>query len=106
MISVVIPAYNEEKYLEKTLNRLPKNLELIVVCNGCTDKTAQIAKKYAKVISISDKNVSKARNLGAKNSSGKILIFLDADTCFISEKSFSEIEKTLKDTLDYWRDIV
>lgn len=97
--SVIIPAHNEELYIEKTLSSIPNSIEKIVVCNGCTDSTEKIAKKYAKVISIPDKNVSIARNLGAKNSSGNILIFLDADTYFTSEKSFSEIEKTLKNSV-------
>lgn len=94
--SVIIPAHNEESYIEKTLSSIPKTIKVVVVCNGCTDSTESIAKNHAKVISVPDKNVSKARNLGAKNSLGEILIFLDADTYFISEKAFEEIEKTLK----------
>lgn len=97
--SVIVPAHNEELYIEKTLSSVPKSIELIVVCNGCTDSTELMAKKYAKVIVIEDRNVSKARNLGAKNSSGKNLIFLDADTYFISEKSFDKIEKALKNSI-------
>jgi glycosyltransferase involved in cell wall biosynthesis len=78
-LSIIIPAYNEEKYIENTLKAI--NLgETIVVCNGCTDNTAQIAKKYAsKVIEIKEKGVSKARNIGAKSASNERLVFLDAD---------------------------
>ena len=51
MISVIIPAYNEEKYIEKTLKSIKKqnfkHYETIVVCNGCTDNTKDIAKRYA-----------------------------------------------------------
>ena len=64
--SIIIPACNEEKYIEKTLKSIPRNQEIIVVCNGCIDLTEKIAKKYSKVISIKEKNVSIAKNLGAK----------------------------------------
>ncbi len=80
MISIVIPAYNEAKYIEKTLKQIPKNLEIIVVCDGCTDDTEKIAKKYAKTFVIKEKNVSLARNYGASKAKGDKIIFLDADT--------------------------
>ena len=84
MISVIIPACNEEKYIYKTLNSIKKqrhNKEIIVVCNGCTDNTYKIAKKYTKkVFNLKERNVSKARNHGAKKAKGNILVFLDADT--------------------------
>jgi len=87
-ISVIIPAHNEEKYLEKTLQSLRQqnflNYETIVVCNGCTDQTEKIAKKYlnqnTRIFPLDKANVSLARNCGAKEAVGKILLFLDADT--------------------------
>ena len=79
-LSIIIPAYNEEKYIENTLKSITQG-EIIVVCNGCTDNTADIARKYTnKVLEIPDKGVSKARNLGASLASHNRLIFLDADT--------------------------
>jgi len=95
MISIIIPALNEERYIEKTLKIIPKNIEKIVVCNGCTDKTGEISRKYAKVYSIKQKNVSLARNYGASKSSGNIIIFLDADT-FINDDLITKI-KNLKE---------
>jgi glycosyltransferase involved in cell wall biosynthesis len=80
MISFIIPAYQEEKFIERTLLNIPNNFEKIVVCNNCSDQTYNIAKKYAKVINISEKNVSKARNLGGKSAKNDFLVFLDADT--------------------------
>ena len=78
-VSVIIPAYNEEKYLERTLQAL-HDVEVIVVCNGCTDKTEEIAKKYAtKIIVLKEKGVSHARNEGVKAASHERLVFLDAD---------------------------
>jgi len=96
--SIVIPAHNEEKYIEKTLKHLkeigyPKeNYEVIVVENGSTDNTYELAKKFEgenfRVFSIPAKGVSFARNFGAKQVSEKFnwIIFLDADT--ILKKGF------------------
>lgn len=85
MISLIIPARNEEAYLAKTLQSIENqnypDYETIVIANGCTDNTALIAKKYAdQVISIEKPGVSRARNLGAQKAQGNILVFLDADT--------------------------
>lgn len=87
-ISVVIPAYNEEKYIRQTLHSLKnqtfQNFETIIVTNGCTDKTEELVKKKInerfRHLSLPKANVSVARNAGALNANGKILVFLDADT--------------------------
>ena len=92
-VSIIIPAFNEEKYIEETLKALPSGHEVIVVCNGCTDKTALIARKYTdKVIITDDKGVSKAKNLGASKATHEKLIFLDADIV-IKEDVIKAIEK-------------
>lgn len=80
-LSVIIPAHNEEKYIGKTLSNMPDDAEIIVVCNGCTDGTFEEAMKFksAKVFNLPEKSVSKARNYGAKMSTGEMLVFLDAD---------------------------
>ena len=86
--SIIIPAHNEEDYLRKTLhsikNQTSQDFEVIVVTNGCTDKTEEVAKKRAnkkfRVLSLPKPNVSVARNAGALNAEGEILVFLDADT--------------------------
>ncbi|MFH1637964.1 MAG: glycosyltransferase [Candidatus Woesearchaeota archaeon] len=77
--SVIIPAYNEEDYIARTLEALPEDVETIVVANGCTDSTADIAKRYAQVVVTKKRGVSRARNLGAIEASTGFLIFLDAD---------------------------
>ena len=87
-ISIIIPAYNEEKYLRQTLHSLKnqtfQNFETIMVTNGCTDKTEELVKKKVserfRHLSLPKANVSVARNAGALNANGKILVFLDADT--------------------------
>ena len=93
-VSIIIPAFNEEKYIEETLKALPSEHEIIVVCNGCTDNTASVAKRYTdKVIITEDKGVSMARNLGALKATHEKLIFLDADIT-INKKIIETIEKT------------
>ena len=78
-LSIIIPAYNEEKYIADTLKKLD-GYETIVVCNGCTDRTKEEAEKHAtKVIELKDKGVSAARNVGARAASFERLVFLDAD---------------------------
>ena len=84
LISVIVPAYNAERYIEKCLLSLKnqdfKNFEIVVVDDGSTDETPRIASSYAKVIK-SPHNVGEggARNLGAKSARGEILAFTDAD---------------------------
>ena len=87
-ISVIIPAFNEEKYITPTLDALQKqtfkDYEVIVVANGCTDKTEEVLKKNnhppVRHLSLPQANVSVARNAGALNAQGDILVFVDADT--------------------------
>ena len=78
---MIIPAHNEEKCLGSTLNSvLHPDVEVIVVCNGCTDRTEEIARKFTdKVYVLDNPNVSKARNFGAMKSGADRLIFIDAD---------------------------
>jgi glycosyltransferase involved in cell wall biosynthesis len=86
-ISIIIPAYNEEKLLPRCLesifsSNLPENYEVIVVNNASIDKTEEEAKKFEKVTLIfeSQKGVTRARQAGYLASSGDILVFFDADT--------------------------
>ena len=87
-LSVIIPAYNEEKYLGATLKAINLALqssadisELIVVDNESNDKTAEIAKNLgARVVSELVHNIAKVGNTGAAAACGDVLIFIDADT--------------------------
>ncbi len=79
-VSVIIPAYNEERVIAKTLQSIDPNVETIVVCNGCTDKTEEIVKQFKiKLLKIKEPNVAYARNVGAHHAKGNLFIFLDAD---------------------------
>lgn len=84
-VSVIIPAHNEEDYLGATLDALNHQdrpaREIVVVANGCTDRTAEIALgKCNHLVTLSLKNLGVARNLGARIATGRLLVFLDADT--------------------------
>ena len=91
-LSVIIPAYNEEKYIRKTLHSLQlqkfQDFEVIVVANGCTDGTESVVRKRVadgsrgklRLFSLSKAQVSVARNYGAGVALGEVLVFLDADT--------------------------
>lgn len=85
-VSVIIPACNEEEYIQKTLGSLKAQsyypIEIIVVVNGSKDKTFEIAKDYTdKVLNFPELiGPAAARNEGAKKAEGDIFIFLDADT--------------------------
>jgi glycosyltransferase involved in cell wall biosynthesis len=85
LISVIIPAHNEEAYLRRTLNALRRQKhvrrEIIVVANGCTDRTAEIARgRCDRLVVLSQRGLGVARNLGARMARGELLVFLDADT--------------------------
>ena len=90
--SVIIPAHNEEKYIQRTLNKIKKlnypkdKFEVIVVENGSRDKTFKNVKcfenKNVKVYSIKRRGISIAKNYGASKAKKKSdwIIFCDADT--------------------------
>jgi glycosyltransferase involved in cell wall biosynthesis len=91
ILSVVIPAYNEENYIAETIENIINSIEHqnikqsdweIIMCNNnSSDKTAEIAKGYGvKVVFEPENQISKARNTGAKIAQGDWLLFLDADT--------------------------
>jgi len=87
-ISIVIPAFNEEKLLPLCLESLKSqnyhgSYEIIVVDNACTDDTAHIATELgAKVVSCPKRGVAYARQAGAQVASGDIIVQADADTIY------------------------
>src|SRR5579862_5728554 len=85
VISIIIPAHNEEDYLGATLDGLNRQdypeYEIVVVANGCRDRTAAIAHRMChRLVTLSQRNLGVARNLGARIANGELLVFLDADT--------------------------
>lgn len=86
-ISVVIPAFNEEKYLGKTLKSVKEadlpghELEILVIDASSTDKTVEVAKSYdAKVLTELHKGIGFARQHGLMHATGEIVAYTDADT--------------------------
>lgn len=89
MISVIVPVYNGQDYLEKCIDSIENqtygNLEVIIVNDGSTDNTPcvceELAKKYhnIQVINMNDEGVSSARNAGIGEAHGEYLTFVDAD---------------------------
>lgn len=89
LISIIMPIYNSEKYLQRAIESVLKQkfelFELILVNDGSTDKSYEICERYAridsriKVIDVSNQGVSSARNKGIHNSSGEYILFIDSD---------------------------
>lgn len=93
-ISVIIPIYQVEKYVEKclvsVLNQTYKNLEIILINDGTKDDSIKKIEKYfndKRIILISTKNlgVSNARNLGLEKATGEYIHFLDSDDWLVKE---------------------
>lgn len=83
-VSVVIPAYNEEKYISGVLSALqgiPVISEIIVVSDGSTDNTVEEARKWPVKVIVLDRNYGKgsAMFIGFKTSQEENILFLDAD---------------------------
>lgn len=106
-VSIIVPVYNVEKYIEDCLNSLTsqslKDIEIICINDGSTDKSGEIIEKIAKqdkrikLIKQENGGRSVARNAGLKAVSTKYVMFCDADDCFektMCEKMVEKIEKS------------
>lgn len=90
LVSVIVPMYNVEKYIDECLNSLVnqtlKDMEVIVVNDGSSDNSVNIVegyvKKYPDIVKLVHKEnggLSDARNFGVKYATGKYIGFLDSD---------------------------
>ena len=86
LLSVIIPAHNEEQEIEAAVASVHEasqgqNCEIIVVCDTCTDRTAELASRAEAVIeTVNLRQISAVRNAGARRAQGDVFIFMDADT--------------------------
>ncbi len=94
MFSVIIPAYNEERYLPRLLDSIKKQKvqpsEIIVADADSEDRTKEIAIKYGCKI-VKGGRISVSRNNGAKVAKSNIIVFIDADTELLNEDFFNKI---------------
>lgn len=87
IISIVIPCFNSEKYIESTLqsilNQSEKNFEILIINDGSTDNSLKIINQFKdkriNIISQENQGVSAARNYGLKLAKGKFIVFFDSD---------------------------
>ena len=105
--SIIIPVYNVEKYIKKCLDSVfsqsYKDYEVIVINDGSTDKSMDIAKEHnVKIINQKNKGQSAARNNGIKHATGDYLIFLDSDD-YWEKDLLKELNKSLKNKPDVIR---
>lgn len=99
MLSIIIPTFNEEKYLPLLLESIKKqnflDYEIIVADAGSKDKTLEIAKKYGCKV-VPGGLPAKGRNEGAKIAKGDLFLFLDADM-ILPSNFFENLFKELKE---------
>jgi glycosyltransferase involved in cell wall biosynthesis len=104
-ISLVIPAFNEERYLPPLLDSVdaarlryaagPDQVEVIVADNSSTDRTADVARSRGCVVTpVAKPAIAASRNGGAAVATGDIVAFVDAD-CTIHPETFNVIERTM-----------
>ena len=103
-VSIIVPIYNKEKYLEKCLDSILgqtyRDLEIILVDDGSTDNSLAICQRYAekdpriKIYHKPNGGVSSARNLGLEKSTGKYISFVDPDD-FIHSEFIERLEMML-----------
>ena len=105
LVSIIIPTYNMEKYLEECLdsvvNQTYKNLEIIAVNAGSTDKSLDIMETYAqkdkriKIVPYFKNGLAATRNAGLAVATGEYIMFLDSDDyfdCSLAERLVDEAE--------------
>lgn len=107
LVSIVIPVYNSERYLEECLNAIINqtytSIELIIINDGSNDNSNKIIEKYKNqdkritVYNQQNKGVGEARNTGLKNFKGDYILFVDSDDFLIDKNSIQTMVDQIKD---------
>ena len=111
-LSIIVPVYNVEKYIEKCLNSLcnPEiEKEIIIVNDGSTDSSLKIVEEFKKnhdkeniiIISQEKKGLPEARTTGLRKAKGEYVSFIDSDD-FVDKKLYEiMVKEVIKDRVDY-----
>lgn len=104
MVSVIIPVFNVEKYLgrclDSVINQTYRNIEIILVNDGSTDKSLDICRQYGtsdsriKIFEETNQGLSVARNTGIENATGEYLVFVDSDD-YIDKNMIKKLYESL-----------
>ena len=110
MISVIVPVYNVEEYLEECLDSIQcqtySNIEVILVNDGSTDHSQEICERYCKqdprfrLINQANKGLSGARNRGMTESKGELITFVDSDDVLKEDMLEQLIKQVTSDDID------
>ena len=108
-ISVIVPVYNVEEYLERCLTSIVKqtykDLEIICINDGSTDNSLEILKAFAQkdvriiIIDQPNQGLSSARNIGISRATGEYISFIDSDD-YIDENTYTTITNQLSNDID------
>ncbi len=107
-ISIIVPIYNSEKYLNKCIdsliNQTEKNIEIILVNDGSTDNSEEIIKEYKdkriKYYKNKNQGIGKTRNFGIEQATGSYIMFVDSDDYIEKNACEKMYNKAVNENLD------
>jgi len=109
-VSVIVPVYNTDRFLEKCLTSIAaqnyQNIEIIIINDGSTDKSDEIIKNFTdqekRAVYLSQKNqgVSAARNVGLSKATGEYILFCDSDDYYLENSVLALVQAALEDNSD------
>ena len=117
LVTIVVPTYNAEPFLRENIESVIKqsywNLEIIYVCDGCTDHTVKILQEYAVedarikvVVERENHGAAVSRNIGMDMASGEWIIFWDSDDIFHVQTIETMVKTAIRESADvvccYW----
>lgn len=105
LVSIIIPIYNGNKYIDRCISRLLKqtytNIEIICIPNNCTDNSVELCESWAKqdcrvkVFINEQKGTSMARKRGVEEANGDYIVFMDCDDQYISDKAIQKMVEAI-----------